>query len=181
MRHWIHDAADRGVSQQLQRVRLGLRAPFHIDRRRAVGTDVEEHRQQVGARDAVHHGVMRLGDQRPAIALEPLHHPELPQRPCPVKVLGQDAAGQVAQLVIASRRGNSGAPDVVEDRKVRVVDPDRTPELEGDLTHFLAVARHQRQLARHLAHKVTVCRRRALEYDHAPDMHRDVGVFDVDE
>ena len=65
--------------------------------------------------------------------LQPLDDPDLPQRLGAVELAAGDVAGQVGQLPQAARAGDGGAPDVVVDVEVGVVDPDRVAQPEGDL------------------------------------------------
>ena len=53
---------------------------------------------------AVHERVVGLRDQREAAALEALDEPHLPERLRAVETLGEDAADQLAQLLVAARR-----------------------------------------------------------------------------
>src|SRR3712207_7024119 len=53
--------------------------------------------------------------QRPAAVLQTLDQPQFPQRLGQVQALTEDAAGQVAQLLLAARARDRGVPDV--DRK----------------------------------------------------------------
>ena len=65
-----------------------------------------------------------------------------------VELLGHDPADEVAQLLLAARRRQRGAAQVVVEVEVGVVDPDRPAERERHEAHDLAVARDQRELAR---------------------------------
>ena len=94
---------------------------------------VEQHGREVDAGDAVDERVVRLADQREAVALEALHEPHLPERLRAVEPLGEDAPGQQRELVVVARRGQRGVADVVLEVEARVVDPDRLarPEAAG--------------------------------------------------
>ncbi len=71
--------------------------------RRRVGREVEQHRRQIDAGDAVDQRVVGLGDQREAVVLQALDQPHLPQRLGAVELLGEDPRGQVLQLLPAAR------------------------------------------------------------------------------
>ena len=86
--------------------RLGRRRPRvggAVDRV-GVAVEVEQHRGDVHAADAVDQAVVGLVDEREAVGLEPVHEPDLPQRLGAVQALGEDPAGQQAQLLEAPRR-----------------------------------------------------------------------------
>ena len=70
---------------------------------------------------------------------------------------------------------------VVLDVEVRVVHPDRPPELQRDELDLLAVARDQVQLGVHHRHDVPEGRRRALEDGDGRDVHVGHVVLDVEE
>jgi hypothetical protein len=91
--------------------------------------DVEQHRREVDPGDAVDHGVMGLGDQGEALALQALDQPELPQRFAAVELLGEDAADQLAQLRLASGRRERRVAHVVGDVEAGIVDPEGPPGL----------------------------------------------------
>jgi hypothetical protein len=67
------------------------------------GGEVEQDRRDVHARHAVHECVVRLRYQREAPAVEAVRDPDLPQRLRAVEALREDAAGELAQLVVAAR------------------------------------------------------------------------------
>ena len=160
---------------------LGLRRPLRRLRAHGVGAQVHDHRQQVGARDAVDQRVVRLGQHGPAPVLEALDHPDLPERLGAVELLGHHPADQLAELALAARGGQRGVAQVVLDVEVRVVDPDRTPQLEGDEADLLAVARDQVELGVHHGDDVAEGRRRTLEDGHRGDVHVGHVVLDVEE
>ena len=117
------------AATQLGGARLGVRLPgaARVSDRRRVGREVEQHRREVDARDAVDQRVVGLGDQREAVVLEALDQPHLPQRLGAVELLGEDARGQVLQLLLAARRGQRGVAHVVLEVEARVVDPHGRP------------------------------------------------------
>ena len=114
---------------------------------------------------------MGLGDQRERVLADAVDQPQLPQRLGAVERLGEDPPGQVAQLLLAGRRGQRGVAHVVAGVEMRVVDPDR-PALhqrrEGEL---LAVARDEVQPLLELGHELVIGRRVALEHEHGADVH----------
>ena len=95
--------------------------------------------------------------------------------------MGHDPSDQLAELILAARRGQGAVPYVVLDVEVRVVDPDRPAEVEGNEPHNLAVPGHQGQLAGDRAVHVAVARRRALEDGHRRDVHVADAVLHVQE
>ena len=108
---------------RLARLRRGLHALGRAARS-GTGGQVEQHGGDVHPRHAVHQRVVGLRDQREAVALEPLHQPDLPQRLGAVQALGEDPPGQPAQLVLRARRGQRRVAHVVVDVEARVVDPE---------------------------------------------------------
>ena len=155
--------------------------PLGVLGARGVGTQVHEHGEQVRPRDAVDQCVVRLGQHGPAPVLEPLDHPDLPERLRAVELLRHHAPDELAQLALAPRGGQRGVAQVVLDVEVRVVHPDRPPELEGDDADLLAVARDEVELGVDHGHDVGVRRRRALEDGHRGDVHVGHVVLDVEE
>ena len=117
--------------------------------------------------------------QRPV--LEPLDHPDLPQRLGAVELLRHDAADQLAQLALAARGGQRRVAQVVLDVEVRVVDPDRASQLEGDEADLLAVPRDEVELGVHHGDDVAEGRRRALEDGDRGNVHVGHVVLDVEE
>ena len=177
-----------GPGGQLHGRGLGAHLPVagHVrpgHRRGGLGGQVEDHAVQIGARDAVHHAVVHLGDERPAALGEPFGQPVLPQRAIAVEPLRHHPRHQVGELTVAAGRGQGGAPDVVAKVEVRVVHPDRPPQPERDRAELLAVARHQRQPPGQVCQHLLLGRRRTLEDGDGRDRHRDVrvGVLRVDE
>ena len=77
--------------------------------------------------------------------------------------------------------GQRGVAQVVLDVEVRVVDPDRTAQLEGDEADLLAVPRHQVELGVHHGDDVAERRRRTLEDRHRGDVHVGHVVLNVEE
>jgi hypothetical protein len=70
-------ALEQSIGQQLGRRRQRPRDPVVLRRgdRHRIRRGVEQHRDDVDARDAVNQRVMRLGKQREAVVGEPLHQP----------------------------------------------------------------------------------------------------------
>jgi hypothetical protein len=143
------DHVEDGGGGQLLARRRRLRLPGDGWRGRRVRGVVHDHRQQVGAGDAVDHAVVGLGDHGPAVLLEALDHPDLPQRLAPVEALRHDPAHETAQLALAPRRRQRRVADVVLDVEVGVVGPHGPAEVERHGADDLAVARDERQLALH--------------------------------
>ncbi len=67
--------------------------------------EVEEHGPDVDPGDPVDGGVMGLGQQGEAVALQPLHQPHLPERLGAVELLREDARGEPFQLCLPARLG----------------------------------------------------------------------------
>ncbi len=115
--------------------------------------------------------VVRLGEQREAAAAQSLDQPDLPQGLAAIQLLGEYAAAQRLQLLLAARTRQRRVPDVELRLEMRVVNPPRTALRERHEGQLLAVARHQVQTSREVRHEVVVTRRLALE-DHAGrDVH----------
>ena len=148
---------------------------------RGLGSLPEHQRHHVRRRDAVDHAVVDLREQGPAVLLEPLDHPDLPERLRAIQVLGEDPGGGRAQLCLGAGRRNSAVAQVVVDVEVRVVDPDRLAHAEGHEADLLAIARGQIQLALHHRSELLERRRRSLEDADAADVHRGHVVLDVEE
>jgi hypothetical protein len=125
--------------------------------------------------------VVDLRHQGPAIVLDALDHPHLPQRLGPVEPLGHDPADEPAQLVLAARRRQRGVADVVLEVEVGIVDPHRPPQRQRHGGDLLPVAGHQRQPPADRSAEVVVGRWRPLEDPHRPDVHVVDVVLDVEE
>src|SRR4051794_16479433 len=106
---------------------------------------------------------MALADDRKALALEALHEPHLPERLGAVELLGKEASGERAQLVLGARGRERGMADVVIEVQVGVVDPDRTALAERDEADLLAEARHEVKARADVVAKLFVGGWRALE------------------
>ena len=176
----LHDVLQR-VQHELEAGRLGLRRPLRRLRAHRVGAQVHDHRQQVRAGDPVDQGVVRLGQHRPAAVLEALDHPDLPERLGAVELLRHDPADELAQLALATGGGQRRVAQVVLNVEMRVVDPDRAPQLERDEADLLAVARDQVQLGVHHGDDVAEGRRGTLEDGHRGDVHVGHVVLNVEE
>ena len=165
-----HDVLQR-VHHELEP--RGQRAgdPLRVFGARGIGAQVHDHREQVRPRDPVDQRVMRLGQHGPALVLEPFDHPDLPEGLRAVELLCHDAPDELAQLALASRRGQRSVAQVVLDVEVRVVHPDRPPQLEGDEPDLLAVARDEVELGVDHGHDVGERRRGPLEDGDRGDVH----------
>ena len=105
LRRRVTDAMPGAVGDQVESRRLRLRLPdLPVGR---LGALPEHQRHHVRRGDAVDHAVMDLGEQRPALVLEALDHPDLPERLRAVQVLGEDPRGGGAQLLLAAREGTA--------------------------------------------------------------------------
>ena len=163
--------------------RPSARAPGAIPRQ-ASGwgpRQIHDGRQELSTCDAVHQGMVRLADHRPAGVLQPLHHPDLPQRFAAVELLRHEAPHQPAELELAARCRQRRASHVVLEVEVWIVHPRRAAEVVGDSLHNLAVPGHQVQLAGDRLDHPVVRRRRALEDADRADVHVAGGVLDREE
>ena len=98
-------------------------------------------RRHLDAADAVHHAVVDLGNDREAVALQPLDEPRLPEGLPPVELLRHQAAGQALQLPLVPRQRQARVPQMVEGIEGRVIDPHRMAE-KRDRFDSLPVARN---------------------------------------
>ena len=126
------DALDHRLGEELRAGRLGVGDPLLERGRRRFRRllEVEEDGGDVDAGDAVDHAVVGLADDREAAVLEALDQPQLPQRLRAVELLGEEARGEVAELLLAAGRGKRGVAHVVArgsgaGRRPRPGDPGR--------------------------------------------------------
>ena len=98
---------------------------------------VEQHRGDVDSRHTVDEGVVRLRQQREALAGQALHQPQLPQRLRAVELLGEDPAGHSPQLFLRAGRRQRRVPDVVLEVEGRVVGPERSAVLRRRVGQLL--------------------------------------------
>ncbi len=145
------------------------------------GRRVHDHRQQVGPRHPVDHGVMGLGEQGPAPSSRPstiqISHSGLDRSSC----WAMTRPTRRAQLGLAPGRGQGGVAEVVVDVEVLVVHPHRPAQVERDEADHLAVAGNERKLARDHVHDVGVARSRPLEDPDGGDVHMAHVVLDMQE
>ena len=138
---------------------------------RGYGSGVEQHGGEVDAGDAVDERVVRLGDEREAVALEALDEPHLPQRLGAVERLRVDPRGERAQLRLRAGRRQRGVAHVVLEVEAGVVDPQRTAGLDGREGELLAEARDEVEPRADVVREVVVGGRRSLEDHHRADVH----------
>ena len=136
-----------------------------------LGGGVEEDAGYVNPRDPVDEGVVGLADDREAVAVEALGEPHLPERLGAVELLGEDPRRKVSQLLLGARGREGGAPHVVLEVQMRVVDPDRPALAEGHEAKLLAKARHQVQSRVDVVAELLVRGGRALEDRRRGDVH----------
>ena len=98
-----------------------------------------------------------------------------------VELLGEHAAGEVAQLLLARRGREGGVADVVVEVEVGVVDPDRPALVERDERELLAKARHQVQPGLQVLAELVVGGRRAVEDHRRGDVHVGPVALEVQE
>jgi hypothetical protein len=126
---WSGHDVERAVDRQPQHRRLRLRRPAVHHRWRWLALEVEHDGHQVDARDPVDHAVMDLADHRPLAVRQALDDPRLPQRPGPVQLLGHQPSHQPAQLRLAAGRRQRAVAHVVVEVEVRIVHPQRAPQV----------------------------------------------------
>ena len=80
---------------------------------------------------------------QPAIA-ETLGDPHLPERLCAIELLGHHPPHQIAQLFVAPGGREGGAPHVILEVEVWIVDPRRTTERQRHEPHLLPIPWHLR-------------------------------------
>ena len=116
--------------------------------------------------------VVRLGDQRPAAALEALDRPTSPTAAWSGRAAGRRSARRACRAAASlPGRGQRGLAHVVLEVEARVVDPDRPAGLERREAQPLAVARHEVQAPADDVEEVAERRRRALEDRQRADVH----------
>ena len=77
--------------------------------------------------------MVHLGHERDVPPGQSFDQPHLPERAVAVELVAVDVGGELGQFVHPAGRGERGSAQVVVDVEVRVVDPDRMTEAEGDL------------------------------------------------
>ena len=85
-----------------------------------------------------------------------------------VELLRHHAADEVAQLLVAARRGQRGAAHVVVEVEVRVVDPDRAAERERREAHAAGGSAGRGAACAATASRTVVLRRRGALEDRPP-------------
>ena len=115
--------------------------------------------------------MVRLAHQREAVLADAVDEPDLPQRLRAVELLGEDAAGQPSQLVLAGRLRERRVAHVVADVEVRVVDPHRPRLRERRERELLAVAGDLVQALLDQPEQLLVGGRIALEHEYGADVH----------
>ena len=147
----LHDRCDRRRHQigQLQRTRCephqatrrdlkraGPPGALHRFRRRHVGFDAAQLRQQVGAGHPIHRGVVDLRHhlQQAARARvgagDTLDHPHLPQRPAAIQRRGCDVSAYLGQFTAPSWRRQTDAEQMTIEIERIVLDPHRIVQIE---------------------------------------------------
>ena len=128
-----------------------------------------------------------LRDQGEAFALEPVHHPHLPQRPLAVEGPGEDLTHDLLELAIRSGGWQAHVPHVVVQVEAIVVDPDRV-SLEGREGEPTPVAGEEVKarldvLPQAIAVEASVLPAQglALEDRHGRDVHRSGSRLEVKE
>ena len=113
--------------------------------------------------------------------VEAVDEQQLPQRLRAVQALGEDAAGEVLQLLLAAGRRQAGVAQVVAQVEVRVVDPDRPALVQRDLGEPLAEARDEVQARLDMGEQLVVGRRRAVEDRHRGDVQPRARLLEMQE
>jgi hypothetical protein len=178
------DRARDPLRHQLGVGGLGLREPrlgLGHGLRLGLRGEIEQDGRYVDSGDTVHEGVMGLVDQREslpattsgelAVALEPLHQPQLPQRLRAVEPLGEDPPGELSELIDRPRPWQRRVADVIVDVEAGIVDPEWTAHLEGGERELLPVARHQMQPRLDCRDQLVAIGRRPLEDHHRAHVH----------
>jgi hypothetical protein len=125
--------------------------------------------------------VVGLRQDGEAAVRESLDDPELPERLVAVEPLREDAAGQVAQLLLAAGLGQRGLAHVVVEVEVRVVDPDRTALAQRHERELLPVAGHEVEPALERLCHLGLLGRVALEQQDGRHVHVRAVVLQVEE
>jgi hypothetical protein len=86
--------------------------------------------------------LVRLGVKGEAIFGQALHQVHLPERTRLVQRPCGQPADQFVQLLVAARRRQRRAPDMVGDVEIAVVDPHRPGRRKSHFTDLLPVPRH---------------------------------------
>ena len=133
--------AHRALDEARQRVRhqLRLRGQARGDPRRArfgdgsaLGREVQQLRQHLGAGHAVDDGMVHLRDQPDLPAGEPLNHVHLPWRLPGCEGTAHHLGDKCRELGLATGRRERGAVKVVVQLELRVVHPARVIETQRD-------------------------------------------------
>ena len=131
----------RLLHARLQRVRDELevrRDRFAVRRRgrrqsRRHPLRVHEVHEERCPGDTIDERVMELEDEAEAPVLEPLDHPQLPERTRAIERRAQDATRHRAELDESARLRQRDLTDVMDDVEVRILDPKRMVEGHRDL------------------------------------------------
>jgi hypothetical protein len=118
-----------------------------------------------------------LGDQSEPVVIDAFDHPQLPERLAPIDRSGDDAAGHLLQLGLAPGSGERAVTQVIVEREVLIVDPDRMTIIR-DVVEALPVAGDVLQLGLDVAPDpldvdppVLSFQRRRVEERHPGHMH----------
>ena len=131
--------------------------------------------------------MVRLADERDAIALEPLDDPHLPQGPGAIERLRHDPADQALEHTVVTRPRERRVADMVGEAEAIVVDPDGEA-FPRHVRDTLAEARHEVQPRVNRAPDavdvdpaVGEPERCGVEQHHRPDVHVGRLVLDAEE
>ena len=114
-------------------------------------------------------------------ALHTFDEPRFPQRSFAVERLGHDPSHQAAERGVVTGCGQRRVSQMVGEVEVRIVDPDRSAQLQRHRTHSLAVAGDKVQLGRDHAREVVERRGRVGKQAYPADMHVADPVLQVEE
>jgi hypothetical protein len=89
---------------------------------------------QLGAGDAVHGGVVHLGDECELAICEPIDQAQLPQGTAPIELSAEDVGHDLAQVRMPSGRRGHETTDVILNVEATVFDPDRVVQTERHLS-----------------------------------------------
>ena len=139
-------AALQFSAQQFQRRRRGARGKGRRFHNLAGGVGRQNHIQQIHAGYAVYHAVVRLADEGEAVAGQPLHHPQLPERARAVQALRHDPGRKLLDLPLVAGARQAGVANVVIEVEALVVHP-HGRAVNGHKGQLLPVARNAVQHA----------------------------------
>src|SRR3954447_15980128 len=121
-----------GAAEQLEVAGRAARRRRGIRRRQlaALGAGVEQHGEDLVARDAVDDGVVDLRQQRDVAVRQAVDQVDLPQRAVAIERAGEDAGDGLGEPPVVAWRRDGGLADVEVEVEVGVLDPVRQVDAE---------------------------------------------------